>query len=455
MAPRMMSLGVLMHGTGTHPGSWLHPATNANGNTDIAHFIKMAQLAEAAKFDLFFIADTPAARTNNLHAWSRFPMYMNCLEPVPLLSALAPVTSRIGLGGTTSTSFAEPYNVARQFAALDHISAGRAAWNVVTSANDYAARNFGLDALPPHAERYRRAQEFVAVVQALWDTWEDDAFILDRTSGVYLDPKKQHPVDHDGEFYRIHGALNIERTPQGQPVIIQAGQSEDGREFSAQVADIVFSSTPTFDRAQAFYRDMKSRLPKFGRTAQDLKVLPGISPIVGETLEEAERKYEYLQSLVHPEVRRQFLAEDLEADLSGLPMDQPIPEERIPAKSNLHQAYFDHIVEMIRVEKLTLGEMCRRYNRGRGIMRGTPKSIVDFMEEWFTNGAADGFMVVPQTIPEGMEDFANHVVPELRRRGLFRKDYEGTTLRDHLGLARPANRHVQPRHVQSRSEAAE
>ena len=443
MAKRMMSLGVLMHGTGSHPASWLHPATKANASTDIAHYTRMAQVAEAAKFDLFFIADTPAARTNNLHAWSRYPMFMNVMEPVPLLSAVAMGTTRIGLGGTTSTSFSEPYNVARQFAALDHISAGRAAWNVVTSANDYAARYFGLDALPPHADRYKRAREFVAVTQQLWDTWEDDAFIRDRESGVYFDPAKQHPVDHEGEYFRVHGALNIERTPQGQPVIIQAGQSEDGKDFSAQVAELVFSSHATLDKAQAFYRDLKGRLPKYGRTADDLKILPGISPIIGETLEEAEKKYEYIQSLVHPEVGRQFLAEDLEADLSGLPMDQPIPEERIPAKSNLHQAYFEHIVEMIRVEKLTLGQICKRYSRGRNILRGTPKSVADMMEEWFTGYGADGFMLAPQTVPEGIDDFAKQIVPELQRRGLFRTDYEGTTLRDHAGLTRPANRHVQ------------
>lgn len=442
MTKRMMSLGVLMHGTGSHPASWLHPATKADGSTDIHHYAEMAKVAEAAKFDLFFIADTPAARTNNLHAWSRYPLFMNCMEPVPLLSAVAMVTSRIGLGGTTSTSFSEPYNVARQFAALDHISAGRAAWNVVTSANDYAARNFGEDALAPHAERYRRAREFVAVTQALWDTWEDDAFVRDRTSGLYLDPAKQHPINHDGEFFRVHGALNIERSPQGQPVIIQAGQSEDGKEFSAEVAEIVFSSTATLDRAQAFYRDLKGRLKKFGRTENDLKILPGISPIIGETMEEAEKKYQYIQSLVHPEVGRQFLAEDLEADLTGLPFDEPIPEERIPAKSNLHQAYFEHIVEMIRVEKLTLGEICKRYSRGRSVLRGTPKSIADMMEEWFTGYGADGFMLAPQTVPEGLTDFANSVVPELQRRGLFRKEYEGSTLRDHCGLRRPENKHV-------------
>ena len=443
MAERMMSLGLLLHATGSHPASWLDPSSKPDGSTDIGHYTRMAQIAEAAKFDLFFIADTPAARTSNLHAWSRYPMFMNVFEPVPLLSAIAMGTSRIGLGGTTSTSFTEPYNLARQFASLDHISAGRAAWNVVTSANDYAARNFGLDKLPPHDRRYEKAREFIQVVQALWDTWEDDAFIRDRSTGVYFDPTKQHVVDHDGPFFKVHGALNIARTPQGQPVIIQAGQSEDGKEFAAATAEIVFASANTLAKAQAFYSDLKGRLAKFGRTPDQVKILPGISPIVAETKEQADRKYEYLQSLVHPEVGRQFLAEDLEADLQGLPLDQPIPADRIPKKSNLHQAYFAHIVEMID-EGLTLGEIARRYNRGRNVVRGTAKDVVDSMEEWFHGGGADGFMFSPQTVPDGLEQFTRLVVPELQRRGLFRTEYTGTTLRDHVGLSRPANRHVKP-----------
>jgi FMN-dependent oxidoreductase (nitrilotriacetate monooxygenase family) len=441
MAERMMSLGLLLHATGSHPASWLDPSSNKDGSTSIQHYTRMAQMAEAAKFDMLFIADTPAARTSNLHAWSRYPMFMNVFEPVPLLSAVAMGTTHIGLGGTTSTSFTEPYNLARQFASLDHISGGRAAWNVVTSANDYAARNFGLDKLPPHDKRYDKARDFIQVVQALWDTWEDDAFIKDRGTGVYFDPAKQHVLDYNGPYFKVHGALNIARSPQGQPVIIQAGQSEDGRQFAAATAEVVFSSANTLAKAQAFYGDMKARVLKFGRSPDQIKILPGISPIVGETQEEADRKYEYLQSLVHPEVGRQFLAEDLEADLSGLPLDQPIPAERIPKSSNLHQAYFAHIVEMID-EGLTLGEIAKRYNRGRNVVRGTAQKVVDSMEEWFHNGGADGFMFSPQTVPDGLEQFTRLVVPELQRRGLFRTEYAGKTLREHLGLARPENRYV-------------
>lgn len=436
--PGTMSLGLLMHATGAHPASWIHPDTQADASTDVDHYVRVARTVEAAKFDLFFIADTPAARTENLHAWSRFPMFMNVFEPVTLLAALATATKRIGLGATVSTSFYEPYNIARLFASLDHLSRGRAGWNAVTSANDYAARNFGLDKLPPHARRYERARDCVLLVRDLWDTWEDDAFVRDRASGVYFDPDKQHVTAHEGDFFRLHGALNIERAPQGRPVIIQAGQSEDGKEFAAETAEVVFASANSLDKALAFYRDLKGRLAKFGRGPDELKILPGLSAVVGDSVEEARAKYEHMQSLIHPEVARQFLAEDLEADLQGLPLDEPIPEDRIPKSSNLHQAYFASIIDLIR-QGLTLREVARRYNRGRNVVLGTPAQVADVMEEWFRAGAADGFMVTPQIVPNSVDDFTRLVVPELQRRGLFRTEYEGTTFRSHLGLARPAN----------------
>lgn len=438
---KSMSLGLLMHATGAHPASWIHPDTQADASTDVAYYTRVAQIAEAAKFDLFFIADTPAARTENLHAWSRFPMFMNVFEPVTLLSAVAAGTSRIGLGGTVSTSFYEPYNIARIFASLDHISRGRAAWNAVTSANDYAARNFGLDRLPPHARRYERARDSVAIVQELWDTWEDDAFVRDRGTGIYFDPAKQHVTHHEGDFFRVSGALNISRTPQGRPVVIQAGQSEDGKAFAAETAEVVFASANSLEKAQALYRDLKARLPAFGRTQDELKILPGLAPIIGATVEEAEAKYRTMQGLIHPEVARQFLAEDLEANLADLPLDEPVPADRIPAKSNLHQVYFGYIVDLIR-EGLTLREVCMRYNRGRNVICGTAEQVADLMETWFRAGAADGFMITPQIMPGGLEDFTRAVVPELQRRGLFRTEYEGTTLREHLGLPYPRNRHV-------------
>jgi FMN-dependent oxidoreductase (nitrilotriacetate monooxygenase family) len=361
---------------------------------------------------------------------------------------LAGATTRIGLGGTVSTSFSEPYNVARQFASLDHLSGGRAGWNVVTSANDFAARNFGHAKLAPHAERYARAREFVEVVQALWDTWEDDAFVRDRERGLFFEPERQHKVTHHGQFFTVDGALNIERTPQGQPVIIQAGASETGKDFAAETAEVVFASSNELARGVAFYNDLKGRMAKYGRARDQLKVLTGLPVIVGETDEAALEKYESLQGMIHPDVGRLRLGMDLEVDLSDLPLDEPIPEAIIPRTSNLHQMYFNRIVEMIRNEKLTLRQLYMRYERGNKTLCGSVTTIANHMEEWLTAGAADGFMLTFPTLPDGLEAFVEKVVPELQRRGIFRQDYTGVTLRDHLGLARPANRHVK---VQSRA----
>jgi FMN-dependent oxidoreductase (nitrilotriacetate monooxygenase family) len=437
-----MALATLIQGTGAHPASWLQTGTPDDASTSIEHFISMAQLAERGCFDIFFIADTPAARTDNLYAWKRFPFFMNVFEPITLLSALAVATKHIGLGATASTSFMEPYNLARQFASLDHLSHGRAAWNVVTSANDYAARNFGLDKLPPHAERYDKAKEFMEVVEALWDTWEDDAFVHDKANVLNFIPEKQHAVHHDGKYFNVHGALNIARAPQGKPVIIQAGASETGKDFAAKTAEVVFASDPTVEKGKVFYDDLKSRVVKFGRSPDELKILTGLSVVIGATAEEAEAKYQHLQSMIHPDVGRMRLAQDLETDLSDLPLDEPIPEERIPATSNFHRAYFDYIVNMIRVEKLTLREMCMRYERGNVTFRGTAVQVADHMQEWLDGGAADGFMMIFHTMPGGMQDFVEQVVPLLQERDLMKREYTGKTLRDHLGLARPANRHA-------------
>jgi FMN-dependent oxidoreductase (nitrilotriacetate monooxygenase family) len=437
-----VALAILASGTGSHVASWLHPATNSRGGVDIGHYRRMAQLAERGKFDLFFIADTPAARTEKLDAYARFPMFMNVFEPVTLLSAIAGATSRIGLGGTVSTSFSEPYNVARQFSSLDHISGGRAGWNVVTSANDFAARNFGHAKLAPHAERYARAREFVQVVQALWDSWDDDAFVRDRERGVYFEPDRLHKLTHRGDFFSVEGALNIGRTPQGKPVIIQAGASETGKELAAETAEVVFASDSEIGKASAFYADLKGRMAKYGRAPGELKVLAGLPVIVADSDQEAQDKYAALQGMIHPDVGRLRLGMDLEMDLSDLPLDEPIPEERIPRTANLHKMYFDKIVEMIRVEKLTLRQLYMRYERGNKTLAGSVKTIVDHMEAWKAENAADGFMLMFPTLPDGLQDFVDKVVPELQRRGLLRRDYAGITLRDHLGLVRPPSRHA-------------
>jgi len=438
--PATMSLALLAsQATGNHPASWLHPDTDAAASTSIAHYWALAQLAERGLFDLFFIADTPAARTENLHAWSRFPMFMNALEPVTLLTALSGATQRIGLGGTVSTSFSEPYNVARQFASLDHLSAGRAAWNVVTSANDYAARNFGHAALPPHALRYERAGEFVDVVQALWNTWDDDAFVRDRARGLYFDPGRMHVLHHKGRLFDVDGALNIARSPQGHPVIIQAGASDTGLELAARTAEVVFASASDPHDAKRGYDDLKGRLARYGRDPASLRVLAGLPVVIGRTAQEAEDKAQALQDMIHPDVGRFRLGADLEADLSDLPLDEPIPPDRLPSSANLHKAFFEGIMKIIREENPTLRQLYLRYERGRKTIKGTASGIADVMEEWFTLGAADGFMMQFHILPGGLQDFVEGVVPELQRRGLFRTEHRGATLRDHLGLRRPAN----------------
>jgi FMN-dependent oxidoreductase (nitrilotriacetate monooxygenase family) len=441
MTKKQMVIGALIHANGSHSASWLMQEAQPNASTDIDYYRAMAQLAERGKFDFFFIADTPAARTENLKAWSRAPLFMNVLEPITLLSAVAGATTHIGLGATASTSFYEPYNIARLFASLDHISHGRAAWNVVTSANDYAARNFGLDRLPPHGDRYEKAREFVEVVDALWDTWEDGAYVYDQKDSMSFVPEKQHMLDHKGKYFTVHGALNIARTPQGKPVIIQAGASDTGRDFAAEFAEVVFGSSATLPKAKEYYQDLKQRVGKFGRQADDLKIASGISVVIGDTEQEARAKLESWQELIHPDVGVMRLGMDLETDLSDLPLDQPVPEHRIPKSSNFHKAYFDEIAGMIR-EGLTLRDIARRYNRSKATFCGTPKQVADHMETWVSEGACDGFMISFLALPSTLKDFVEKVVPELQRRGLFRMDYSGRTLREHLGLRRPENRYV-------------
>jgi FMN-dependent oxidoreductase (nitrilotriacetate monooxygenase family) len=437
---KQMVVGALIHANGSHAASWLMDEARPHASTDIDYYREMAQLAERGKFDFFFIADTPAARTENLKVWSRSPLFMNVLEPITLLSAIAGATTHIGLGATASTSFFEPYNLARQFASLDHISHGRAAWNVVTSANDYAARNFGLDRLPPHADRYAKAKEFVDVVEALWDSWEDGAFVYDKTACLSFLPEKQHLLDHKGKYFTVHGALNLERPPQGRPVIIQAGASDTGRDFAAEYAEVVFGSSGNLEGAKAFYRDLKERMGKFGRRPDDLKIASGISVVIGETEQEARDRLERWQDLIHPDVGVMRLGQDLEADLSDLPLDEPVPEHRIPKSSNFHQAYFDEIAGMIR-QGLALRDIAKRYNRSKATFCGTAGQVADHMEAWIEAGACDGFMISFPALPSTLADFVEKVVPELQRRGVFRNDYQGRTLREHLGLSRPENRY--------------
>ncbi|MBU2959852.1 LLM class flavin-dependent oxidoreductase [Citreicella sp. C3M06] len=441
MTKKQLAIATLIEAYGQHAAAWLTDEADPGSPTDIEYFKTIAQICERGKFDFYFIADTPACRTGDIETWARSPMYMNQLEPITLLTALAGATSKIGLAATASTSFYEPYNLARLFASLDHISGGRAGWNVVTSANDFAARNFGADRLPPHAKRYAKAKEFYEVVTALWDTWEDDAFIYDKEKQLNFDPAKMHLVDHEGEFFRVNGALNIARPPQGYPVILEAGGSEAGKEFAAQTAEAVFGVATNIDEAIAFYADQKSRMPKYGRNPDHLKVMAGATIVVGESAEEAKARFDKWQALIHPDVGLLRIKQDIETDLSDLPLDEPVPVDRIPAESNYHRSYFDEVAGMIR-RGLTLREICQQYTRAKVTLFGSPEEIADLMQEWLDREACDGFMITFPVIPSTLTDFVEKVVPILQQRGIFREEYTGSTLREHLGLPRPENRHV-------------
>jgi len=430
---RQMHLGVFVLGTGNHSAGWRYDGAFTTG-CSLPVMQSIAAIAERGKFDLFFISDGLAMDPGD------HPSFTNRFEPLTLLSALGMVTRHIGLGATVSTSFNEPYNVARAFASLDHLSGGRAAWNVVTSTNSRAALNFSKERLNEHDLRYEIASEFVDVVRGLWDGWEDGAVIADRTTGMFLDKSKIRPLDHKGRFFNVKGPLNIERCPQGNPVIIQAGGSPPGQELSARSADLVFSvvnGDPVSGKAA--YDSLKQRVIKHGRLPEHLPILPGVMPIIGETDEQAKEQLAKLQSWLTPTNALALVSQRIGYDIAGYPLDGPVPD--FPEKTDRGQSFSKALLEMARREKMTLRDL---YNitaaaRGHWVIYGTPKRIADTLEEWFTTERADGFVVMPAYFPGAFDDFVNLVVPELQRRGLYRKEYSGTTLRDHLGLARPAH----------------
>jgi N-acetyl-S-(2-succino)cysteine monooxygenase len=441
-----MHLGAFFHPTGHHVASWLHPDAQIDAGTNFRHYVELAQMSERAKFDLMFLADALAVRDGNLEPLSRWPQYMAYFEPITLLSGIAGLTERIGLVSTATTSYNEPYNVARKFASLDHISGGRAGWNVVTSANISEAFNFGREAHFEHGERYDRALEFTEVVFGLWDSWDDDAFLRDRTTGRYFDPTKLHTLNHKGEHFSVRGPLNVARPPQGRPVIFQAGSSEVGRELAARTAEAVFTPQHSLEGAQAFYRDLKGRMAKYGRSPDHLVIMPGLNPIVGRTRQEAEEKHRYLQSLIHPDVGLELLSNALaDFDLRPYDLDGPLPEAAFSVTPKGSTTSFRNVLSWAKEENLTIRQLYQRFAgaRGQRTVIGTAADIVDQMQEWFVNRGVDGFLIQPSHLPGGLQDFIDLVIPELRERGLFRTEYNGTTLRDHLELPRPRSRYAQ------------
>ncbi|KWS70361.1 MULTISPECIES: LLM class flavin-dependent oxidoreductase [Pseudomonas syringae group] len=435
---RQMKLGAFLMATGHHVAAWRHPDVPADAGLDFKHYRHLAQVAEAAKFDTLFVADSVAAATGDIA--SRMAR-SDHFEPLTLLSALSAVTDHIGLIATATTTYNEPYHVARKFASLDHLSGGRAGWNLVTSDAAAEAQNFGRAEHVGHAERYSRAREFHQVVTGLWDSWTDDAFTRNKASGQYYDPAKVHVLDHVGEHFSVKGPLNVARSPQGQPVVVQAGSSEVGRDLAAQTAEVVFTAQTSLASAQAFYADIKGRLSAYGRDADSLKVMPGVFIVVAETEALAKQKFESFQDLVEPQVGVALLGRMLgNFDLSGYPLDGPLPE--LPPTDSGQRSRQKLLTELADQENLTLAQLGRRIAGGRGhySLIGTPAQVADELQTWFEHGAADGFNVLVPHLPGGLEDVAQLLVPELQRRGLFRTEYEGTTLRENLGLQRPAYR---------------
>jgi FMN-dependent oxidoreductase (nitrilotriacetate monooxygenase family) len=434
---RQLHLGAFMRPVSIHTAAWRYPGAFPDANFNFQHLRRFAQTLERGKFDAFFMADHLAVLNMPIQALKRSAT-VTSFDPLILLPALAVVTERIGLVATASTTYNEPYHVARKFASLDHISGGRAGWNVVTSGNPDEAMNFGLEGHVDHATRYRRAREFFDVVTGLWDSWADDAFIRDVESGVYFDPEKLHVLNHKGEFLKVRGPLNVARPIQGWPVIVQAGASEAGRQLAAETAEVIFGAGGSITSARAFYADVKGRMESLGRSRDHLKVLPGAFVVVGDTAAEAREKRMRLDGLVHYDSAIASLSVLLGHDASGFAPDGPLPP--IP-ESNASKSGRERVVEMAKRENLTVRQLAQRVGGFGGLaFVGTPTIIADQMEEWLFTEACDGFNVLFPDLPAGLDDFVDRVVPELQRRGIFRREYEGKTLRENLGLPRPENR---------------
>ena len=434
---RQLRLGAFMRPASIHTGAWRYPGAWPDANFNFAHLKHLAQRLESARFDAFFMADHLAVLNMPVEALKRSHT-VTSFEPFTLLSALSAVTEHIGLVATASTTFDAPYHVARRFASLDHLSGGRAGWNIVTTSNPDAALNFGLDDHMGHDERYRRAREFYDVVTGLWDSWADDAFIRDVESGLYFDPDKLHVLGHKSEYLSVRGPLNIARPVQGWPVIVQAGSSEPGRQLAAETAEAVFTAPPHLAEGRRFYADVKGRMARLGRDRDHMKILPAAFVVVGDSVEEAKAKRARLDSLVHYDSAIASLSIALGHDVSGFDPDgrlPPIPE------TNASKSGRERVLQLAESEGLTVRQLAQRLGGYAGLaFVGTPASIADEMAEWLESEGSDGFNVMFPYLPGGLDDFVDKVVPVLQERGLFRREYEGRTLRENLGLPRPENR---------------
>ena len=434
---KQLHLGAFMRPVSIHTGAWRYPGALPDANFSLAAIQRFIRSLEAAKFDYFFMADHLGVLNLPRQALMRSHT-VTSFEPFTLLSALAGVTERIGLVATASTTYDEPFHVARRFASLDHISGGRTGWNVVTTSNPDSSRNFGLETQPDHAARYHRAREFHDVVTGLWDSFADDAFVMDAAKGIYFDPDRMHALNHKGEHFSVTGPLNIARPVQGWPVIFQAGASDPGRQLAAETAEAVFAAESTLEGSKAYYDDVKGRAATVGRNPNHIKIMPAVFLVVGDTVEEAHAKRAKLDSLVHYDSGIHSLSGMLGHDVSSFDPDGPLPD--IP-ESNASKSSRRFMIELAQAENLTIRQLAAKAGSYGGLaFVGTAKTIADEMQHWLEQGACDGFTTMFPYLPEGLEDFTGKVVPELQARGLFRTEYEGETLRDHLGLPRPDNR---------------
>ncbi len=440
MKKKQLCLGAFMRPVSIHTAAWRFPGGSPDANFSLKTIVSLAKKLEAAKFDAFFMADHLAVLNMPMDALKRSAT-VTSFDPLTLLPAIAMVTNRLGLIATASTTFESPYLIARRFASLDHISDGRAGWNIVTTSNPDAAKNFGMDDQMPHAQRYARAREFFDVVTGLWDSWADDAFVRDVEKGIFFDPDRLHILDHEGEYLKVRGPLNIARPIQGWPLIVQAGASDAGRQLAAETAEMVFSSARNIPDAQEYFQDIKARAENAGRNPDHLKILPGALVIVGETESEAREKRDLLDSLVHYDSGIASLSIALGHDASKFDPDAPLPNVPETEASKSGQA---RVKSLAQAENLTVRQLAGRFGGYAGnAFVGTPKSIADEMEAWIDEDASDGFNIMMPYLPMGLDDVCEKVVPELQRRGRFRTEYSGRTLRENLGVPRPKNKFFQ------------